>query len=95
MDVYLVTYRLFDRRAHIDPLTEYLTAFDHRKLTRSTYAIRTDRSAARIRDELSEVLGERDDYYVFKPLRAYAGYGPEERTDWLERYMPEQPAAQE
>lgn len=95
MDVLLVTYRLFERREHIDELRAYLTEFDHRKLTRSTFAIRTDRPPAQIRDELTEILGERDDYYVFKPLRPYAGYGPKEQTDWLENHMSAQPAAGE
>jgi hypothetical protein len=97
MNTLLITYDLHERKDH--KLLEYIRTFDHVKLSKSAYAIRTERSPTDIYAHLcrQKYLLQPDQCYIITLQAPWRGDGPvhtkvatqktDQTNDFLRKYL--------
>ena len=88
MAVLLITYDLNAPGKDYNDLLTTIRSYDWARLSESSYAIGTNASPQAIFDKLQPYLDRNDNLYIITLKKPYAGYGPKEVNDWLERNLP-------
>ena len=85
MAVFIVTYDLNKEanRPKIVPKIKDISGV-WAKLSESSYAVATDKSAGDVFNFLKPLLDDNDQLYVITLKKPYAGRGSKEVNDWLE-----------
>lgn len=91
MAVLLVTYDLNkEGKSKVDYNKFYKIrdAYDHVKLSESSYALNTTETPTEVYNKLKPVIDTNDHVYIISLKRPYMGYGPKATNDWLEKNLP-------
>ena len=83
MAALLVTYSLNNPQHNYSNFFDSIESYPWRKLSESSYAIRTQQSPKEIFEALGETLSTNDSLYVITLKRPYFGHGPQEVNSWL------------
>lgn len=88
MAVLLITYDL-NREAKRPNIVKDIKAYGSwAKLSESSYAIKTDKSASTVYAELEEHIDGNDQLYVINLRKPWMGFGPKDVNDWLDDNLP-------
>ncbi len=88
MAVLLITYDLNRPGKDYPDLLKAIKEYTWAKLSESSYAISTSKSASDVFNQLKPFVDKNDNIYVINLKRPYAGFGPKEVNDWLEQHLP-------
>lgn len=88
MAVLLITYDLNKPGKDYNDLLKAIKEYAWARLSESCYSIRTDRSPQHVFDELRPFLDQNDNLYIVNLKRPYAGFGPKDVNDWLDKNLP-------
>lgn len=89
MATYIVSYDLQTMGKDYDPLLDYLTTLeDWWHYLDSTWVVVTSKTATQLREELQELVDDKDLVLVVKSsgVGAWAGF-PERPATWLQRHL--------
>ena len=87
MTVYLVTNDLIRAGKNYDKIQAFKTKYDHRRLSESSYLIKSDKKPVVLFGEIQLSLREDDTLYIFSINKPYAGKGEPETTTWIYKYL--------
>lgn len=88
MATYIVTYDLNKETVRPKLLEDLKAAFNWAKLSESSYAVKTTKTAKGVYDTLSKHIDGNDNLYVISLKRPYYGQGPKDVNDWLNDNLP-------
>ncbi|MFM0347785.1 hypothetical protein [Paraburkholderia sp. RL17-347-BIC-D] len=88
MAVLQITYDLRKPGKDYADVLKTIKTYSWARLSESCYAISTDATAQSVFDRLKPYLDGNDNLYVINLKRPYAGIGPKDVNDWLEKFLP-------
>jgi hypothetical protein len=88
MAVLQITYDLNKPSKDYADVLKTIKGYSWAKLSESSYAIVTDSTPQAVFDRLKPYLDSNDNLYVINLKRPYAGFGPKEVNEWLEKNLP-------
>ena len=88
MAVLLITYDLNKPGKDYNGLLGAIRSYGYAKLSESSYAIKTEKSAQTIFSYLKQFIDDNDNMYIINLKKPYAGYGPKAVNDWLDKNLP-------
>lgn len=83
MAVYLVTNDLIKTGQNYDDIQAFITKYDHRRLSESSYVIKSDKMPAALLAEIQRSIDNNDTFYIFTIKRPLAGKGEPETNKWI------------
>jgi hypothetical protein len=88
MAVLLVTYDLNTPGKDYHDLLKKIKSYSWARLSESSYTISTNADPQAVFDQLKRYLDRNDNIYIITLKKPYAGYGPQDVNDWLEKNLP-------
>ena len=88
MSVLLVTYDLNKPGQDYKDLLKLVKSYAHARLSESSYAIITDKSADTVFEELKKYIDKNDNLLVINLNKPFAGRQAQEVLDWLTKNLP-------
>jgi hypothetical protein len=86
MPVLMISYDLSPEGKSAYRLVKAIKTYPWAKLTTTSYAIYTDLPVQTIFNQLRPLIDGSCNLYIMTMRKPYAGYGPEEVNEWLEKY---------
>lgn len=83
MNIYLITYDLNSPGQNHAKVLEKVKQFEWAKLSESSYAVKTNNSAAQIYSLFSSLLDKNDNFYIIHLTKDFSGQGPNDVNEWL------------
>lgn len=83
----LVTYDLNRPGKNYEGVLKVIKSFSWARLSESSYAVSGALTAQALYDRLKPHLDASDNLYVIPLGRPYAGFGPKDVNEWLERNL--------
>ena len=87
MPVYLVAFDLLGIRKNYDKIQAFVTKYDHRRLSDSSYVIESDKVPAALLAEVQRSLKHNDILYIFSIKRPIACKGEPETNKWISKNL--------
>jgi hypothetical protein len=87
MPLLLVTFDSNKPGQDYSGLMNEIESYSNVRLSKSSYAIITDKTPDAVCKELKKYIDNNDSIYIINLKRPYAGYGSELVTDWLKKEL--------
>jgi hypothetical protein len=87
MPLLLVTFDSDKPGQDYSDLLDQIKSYSNVRLSKSSYAIITDKTPGVVCEEMKKYIDANDNLYIINLKRPYAGYGSELVTDWLKKEL--------
>ncbi len=87
MPLLLVTFDSNKPGQDYSDLLDQIKSNSNVRLSKSSYAIITDKTPGVVCEEMKRYIDTDDNIYIINLKRPYAGYGSELVTDWLKKEL--------
>ena len=87
MPLLLVTFDSDKPGQEYSNLLDQIKSYSNVRLSKSSYAIITDKTPDVVCKEMKKYIDANDNIYIINLKRPYAGYGSELVTDWLKKEL--------
>lgn len=87
MPVLLISYDLGPEGSSAYRLVKGIKTYPWARMTTTSYAIYTELSVQTVFNQLRPLVDASRNLYIMTMRKPYAGYGPEEVNEWLEKYI--------
>jgi hypothetical protein len=87
MPLLLVTFESNKPGQDHSNLLDKIMSYSNVRLSKSSYAIITDKTPSAVCEELKKHIDINDSFYIINFKRPYAGYGSKLVIDWLKKEL--------